>query len=239
MRTLLVSMIACCATLSAAASAQTPALNRAAQTVRTEVNSWGSGTGLAPEYLYALSTMNYVQSRLSSANYAALMAGSNPPASLDAEQCLTLEAGLCGSHVDTFDKVLAACAFPVRRRAVEWYLHDEKARNNRNHVAAEVFYASRWHLFDVTSCTIVPAEHAKAQDDLLGAEELMAAAKRDGAWRPRILSNAAAVWNRQAQSGHYDAMEQFKWPDVDVLYARSGTIHLRPDREGATYDLSN
>src|ERR1019366_4115213 len=100
----------------------TPFLDRAASIVTAEAESWGKESGLAPEYLYALSAMNHVQTNLSPGNYDGLAKSGQIPRLMTAEMCLQSGAGLCGSHVDAFERILDRCKIPVKRRTVEFYL---------------------------------------------------------------------------------------------------------------------
>ncbi len=61
------------------------------------------------------------------------------PSRLSPEQCVELEAGLCGRHVDRFDKIFRKSLPDAKLRSVEFYVHDEKDDKNFNHVVIEVF----------------------------------------------------------------------------------------------------
>src|SRR5262249_15528529 len=141
--------------------------------------------------------MNYVQSHVRPSNYLTLVSNKRLPANMNAEKCLELEAGICGSHVETFHKVMENCDITVKRRSVEFYLHDEVNEKNSNHIAVEVFYGGRWRFFDVTSGTVFLRPGAKKQDDLLSAIEIRELAKASETWRDLMVTNAANDWCRR------------------------------------------
>src|SRR5437899_3795878 len=85
----------------------TPLLDRAAKHVNLEVESWPENSGYAPEYLVALSAMNYVHNAVNASKYSLLRRRQQIPATLDAEKCLALNIGMCGNQMDVFDKILA------------------------------------------------------------------------------------------------------------------------------------
>jgi hypothetical protein len=206
----------------------------AAEVVNDDVQSWGNDCGLAPEYLYALSAMDYVQNTLSTGRFRVLSLKRQLPQRLDAETCLFLRAGCCGNHVETFDKVLGRCQFPVKRRGVEFYLHNEASAANSSHVAAEVYYKGGWHFFDVICGTFFVRRGAKTQDDLLSLEEIRGLIARGEPWRDLAVVNSGAVWRRQAVLSGNDPYWALTWPETDVLLGHAGTIRLFADATDKT-----
>ena len=217
----------------------TPALDRAVDFVNSEAESWGAHHGLAPEYLHALSAMNYIQATVSGSRHTFLRKKQQLPATLDAETCLSLHLGQCGNQMDAFDKILRRCRVATKRRSAEFYLHDEKNDNNGSHVVAEVYYKGGWHLFDITAGTVFLRRGAKSQDDLLSAEEIRALIKGGQPWRDLAIANNASVARRQLAWDNTDANAYLDWPDADLVLGRTGTIHLRADSSGKKYCLQH
>jgi hypothetical protein len=215
-----------------------PAVVQAAAGVNLEIQAWRTAD-VATEYKYALSTMNCVQSRLSSGRLARLrtIAPFLLPGSTEA--CLEVGAGICGNHVQAFEDVLAATGAGVRRRSVEFYLHDEGRARNRNHVAVEVYWANAWHFFDVTWGTYFLRPGARAPDDVLSAAELCALARAGRPWRELAVTNATNPWYRDSLAVGRDPFEYLAWPDTDLLSDGPGTIRLRPTAAGDGYSLQN
>ncbi len=219
------------------ARAQSPRLGEAAKFVRAEVSWWSGNPPLAPEYLHALSAMNYVQGRLLPANYQILKRDKKLPAVFGPEQCLALQAGLCGNQVQTTCAILKRSLPGIKRRSVEFYLHDEPHNANRNHVTLEVFYAGGWHYFDVTTGTVFRAPGAKRPDEVLSIEQIRAIAKAGGDWRSLAVTNDNNPWVQAVRYAGADPFEPIAWPDTDLLVARSGTLHLRPRADGSGFDI--
>lgn len=200
---------------------------------------WGNPPGYAPEYLYALATMNYVQAKLSPANHFRLTTAGRLPALLDPEKCLEVEAGLCGHHVDTFDKVFKKCLPKATLRAVEFYLHDEKNGMNRNHVVIEVLYKQHWRFFDVSWGTFFLRRNAEGADDVLSVDQVRALARAGRSWRDLGITNASQIGFRRYLFAQADPFDYLYWPDTDLLVAPESTIHLRPDAGKTSYSLQN
>src|ERR1051326_3063058 len=144
-----------------------------------------------------MSAMNYVQAVLSPDRYAALLSRGQLSPTMDPEHCLKLEAGICGNHVETCNKILERCKIPIKRRAVEYYLHDEQHNNNQSHVALEIYYGNGWHLFDITAGTVFVRRNAKSQDDLLSTAEIKSLIEQGQPWRDLAVTNAANSWCRK------------------------------------------
>lgn len=222
----------------ASAAVETP-LDRAARAVRVEVEFTGTPPDIAPEYLYAMSTMNYVQGRLSAANYSRLQRDRNLHAVLDAEKALELQAGLCNTHVDVFDKIIKKCQPQLKCRAVEFYLHEEQAGKNRTHIVAEVFYKGSWRLFDVTWGTVFLRPGAKSADDLLSWNEIHALVEAKKPWRELASTNVHNDGYRRYLYAKVDPLDHFAWADTDVLVEPIGTIQLRPDAAKSKYSFES
>jgi hypothetical protein len=206
-----------------------------------ESDSSAGPADIATEYKYALSTMNYVQSRLSSAKRLRLAAIDPLRLPGSTEACLEVGAGICGNHVQAFEDILAATGAAVRRRAVEFYLHDEGRDKNRNHVAVEVYWGGAWRYFDVTWGTYFVRPGATARDDILSAVEVRELARAGRPWRELAVTNATNPWYRYALAVGRDPFEYLVWPDTDVLADGPGTIRLRPTAAAAGdgYSLQN
>ena len=132
----------------------TPHTDRAVQLIRRQAAHLSEGNAaVAPEFFTSLATANFVQSRLSSLNYALLLSKQEPlPATV--EDCLRLKAGICGNHVATFLEMVHRLG--LRARPVEFYLRGDQPQKNSSHICAEVFYQGAWRMFDITWGTYFP-----------------------------------------------------------------------------------
>ncbi len=217
----------------------TSPIDLAAEVVNADAQSWGDTCGLAPEYRYALSAMDYVQNTLSTGRFRLLSRTRQLPDPLNAERCLLLRAGSCGNHVETFDKVLSRCEFSVKRRGVEFFLHDETNGNNSSHVAAEVYYKGGWRFFDVICGTFFVRRGATTQDDLLSVTEIRDLIACGEPWQDLAVVNAGAVWRRQNLEINHDPYWALTWSETDVLLGHTGTIRLRADASKTRYSLES
>ena len=197
-----------------------PHLAKAIETIHKQVEWFGPNPEkYSREFLYGLATMNHVQSRLSPLNYSILVkANKKPP--LNTEECLALEAGICGSQVQAFLAIVKQ--FGIRARPVEFYLRGSIPAKNHSHICAEVFYDDGWHFFDVTWGTFYRRPDGKV-DGLMSWTEIRQAND------PRNLAttNRSDLWYQQWCAARLDPFEYVDWSEMDVLTGRTGTIHLR------------
>lgn len=102
--------------------------------------------GSNTSYPIALSVMNYVNGRVSSANYAYLLAHGNPTGS-DVEDILARQAGICQGAQLAFKQI--GDQIGLRSRYVYvWYSRGTGPVGG--HATIEVFYGAGWHMFDPT-----------------------------------------------------------------------------------------
>ena len=93
---------------------------KAIETIRKQVQWFGPNPEkYSREFLYGLATMSHVQSRLSPLNYSILVKA-NKKLPRNTEECLALEAGICGNQVQAFLAIVKQ--FGIRARPVEFYL---------------------------------------------------------------------------------------------------------------------
>jgi len=122
------------------------------------------------EYVLSLVTMNYVVGHVSAPMFGRLVT-INPEAAprgddvvTVAERSLALGAGICGNAAATFAAILDRLG--VENRSVQFYF------DSGNHIAAEVFYAGRWHYFDPTWGTFYRAPAGAAPAAVLSVDEI-------------------------------------------------------------------
>ena len=136
------------------------------------------------------------------------------------DECLSQEAGICGSQIATF--LVLAERLGIRARSVEFYLQGETPDENSSHICAEVFYKEDWHFFDVTWGTVF-RKPGTDRDDVLSITEILAAE----AAHDLADSNQTDLWFQQWTEAGFDPLVYVDWKPIDVLRGHSGTIHLR------------
>ena len=204
----------------------TPFTDRAVAQVRRQADHLARGNrSVAAEFFSSLATANFVQSRLSSLNYSVLSATKQKlPSSV--EECLRLNAGICGNHVAAFLEI--ARRLDLRARPVEFYFRGAQPETNHSHICVEVFYGDRWRLFDITWGSYFRRPDG-ALDDLADIAALRAD-RRSRAW---AITNQSDLWYQQWKTSGLDPLEYLDDPRVDILRGRRGTIHLEPaERKG-------
>jgi len=205
----------------AAQESATPATDTAVKSIRQQMEQLaGAGPGLSPEYVFAVATMNHVQSRLSSLNYSVLTKSSKP-VPRNVEECFQLEAGICGNHIAAFLEI--ARRLKVRARPVEFYLHGETPRQNHNHICVEVFYRDKWRLLDVTWGTVYRTPGGTV-DELASITEI----RKDPRSRTWAVTNQNDLWYQQWKASGLDPLEYVDYRQLDLLRGRAGTIRLVP-----------
>lgn len=219
MRTLITLLLILLTRLAIADQPATPRTDEATRTIRRQVKQLSNRhSGIAPEYLFSVATLNYVQSRLSSLNYSARKTDKQPlPANV--EQCLEMQAGICGNHIATFLEL--AGRLNIRARPVEFYIHGKTPAKNHNHICVEVFYNDRWQFFDITWGTFF-RKPAGPLDNLASIDEIRANADS----RKWAITNNTDVWYQQWKAAGLDPLEYIDHRQVDVLRGRAGTIRL-------------
>ena len=207
--------------------APTPHTDRAVVLVRQQADHLARGRkSVSADFFSSLATVNFVQSRLSSLNYSQrATAEQKLPTSV--EECLQLNAGICGNHVATFLKI--ARRLELRARPVEFYFRGERPDTNHSHICAEVFYKKRWRLFDITWGTFF-RRPGNDLDDLAGIEELRSH-RMSRAW---AITNQSDLWYQQWTATGLDPLEYLDHSRVDILRGRNGTIHLEAADRNAT-----
>jgi len=203
---------------------RTPRLDQAVKSIREQVAWFGERPkGYSREFLAAVATMNYVQSRVSSLNYA-LLVKAKKPLPTTAEEHLGLQAGICGGQVMTFREILNRLG--VRNRPIEFYIRGRTRAGNRGHIGAEVFYAGKWRFFDVTWGTYYSrsGKANKRVDNLLSIKEVLATkdAKR------LAVTNRSDLWFQQWTANRLDAFEYVTASQMDLIVGRGGVVRLRP-----------
>ena len=204
-----------------AQQASTPATDAAEMTIRQQVKQLaGTLPGLSREYVFAVATMNYVQSQLSSLNYSRLAINKTPlPGTV--EECFQQKAGICGNQIAAFLQI--AGRLKVRARPVEFYVHGETPEKNHGHICAEVFYRQKWRLIDVTWGTLYRIPGG-AIDELASITEI----RGDRRSRRWAVTNETDLWYQQWKASGLDPLEYIDLDQIDILRGRAGTIRLAP-----------
>jgi hypothetical protein len=199
----------------------TPHLDQAVELVRDQVSWFGpKPQRVSREFLCAVAVMNFVQSRVSPLNYAVLSKGGKV-LPRTAEEYLTARAGICGGQVMTFREILDR--LDIRNRPVEFYMRGPSKAENHSHIGAEVFYADKWHFFDITWGTFFRS--GDGIDDVLSIGEIR---KTDNV-EDLAVTNHSDLWFQQWKSGGLDPFEYITWKETDVIVGRDGIVILRPD----------
>jgi hypothetical protein len=207
--------------LASAAAQDTPATDRIVQQVRLQAEQLGGARpGLSAEHVLAVAIMNQVQSRVSSLNYS-LLSKQGKPLPTNVEECLQMEAGICGNHIATFLEI--ARRLKLRCRPVEFYVHGEKPAQNHSHICVEVFYRDKWRLLDVTWGTYYRLPDGP-RDELASIDEIRAS-KRSRGW---AVTNETDLWYQQWKASGLDPIEYIDFANVDILRGRAGAIRLVP-----------
>ena len=202
----------------------TPHLDQAVKSIREQVDWFGDQPdGYSREFLAAVATMNYVQSRVSPLNYS-LLVKRGQPLPTTAEEYLASRAGICGGQVMTFREILNRLG--LRNRPVEFYLRGHTPAENHSHIGAEVFYADKWHFFDITWGTFYrPGDEAsKPVDNVLSISEVLAAEDA----RQLAVTNRSDLWFQQWTANRLDPFEYLTASKMDLIVGRSGVVTLRP-----------
>jgi len=207
-------------------SPQTPYTDRAVEQIRRQAKHMARGNrSVSAEFFSSLATANFVQSRLSSLNYS-ILSTTKQKLPGNVEDCLRLNAGICGNHVAAFLEI--AERLGLRARPVEFYFHGAQPQKNHSHICTEVFYGDRWRMFDITWGTYFP-KPGGARDDLADIDALRAN-RRSREW---AITNQSDLWYQQWKASGLDPLEYLDHSRVDILRGRKGTIHLRASgREG-------
>tara|TARA_B100000029_G_scaffold25552_1_gene25161 strand:+ start:2286 stop:3413 length:1128 start_codon:yes stop_codon:yes gene_type:complete len=215
----------------AAEPTETPHTDRAVAQIRQQAAHLAKGRRLiSADFFRSLATANFVQSRLSSLNYA-IRAAAKEPLPTNVEESLKWNAGICGNHVAAFLEI--AQRIGLRARPVEFYFRGTRPEKNHSHICVEVYYAKRWRLFDVTwgTCFRKPDD---ALDNLIDIETL----RTNPQVREWAVTNQSDLWYQQWTASGLDPLEYLDHARMDILRGRQGTIRLeaidrQPDE--ATY----
>lgn len=200
---------------------ETPATEQAVRQIQLQADRLADvRPGLSRAYVTALAIMNHVQSRVSSLNYSLRStAGEKLPTSV--EECLQMEAGICGNHIAVFLEI--ATRLKLRSRPVEFYFHGDTPAQNHSHICVEVFYREKWRLLDVTWGTYYRLPVGPG-DNLASIDEVRASL-RSRRW---AVTNESDLWYRQWKASGLDPLEYVDHEKVDILRGRRGTIRLSP-----------
>jgi hypothetical protein len=202
----------------------TPKLDDAVNSIREQVDWFGERpNGYSREFLTAVATMNYVQSRVSPLNYS-LLVKAKKPLPTTAEEYLASQAGICGGQVMTFLELLNRLG--VRNRPVEFYLRGQTRAENHSHIGTEVFYADKWHFFDITWGTFYRRgdQARKRVDDVLSISEILATEEA----RQLAVTNRSDLWFQQWTANGFDPFEYLTASQMDLIVGRGGVVTLRP-----------
>lgn len=180
------------------------------------------------QYLTALATMNYVQSRVSSTQYGYLAKWSPKQVPTTDQACLTSGAGICGNQVSVFLNL--AKRLDLRARSVEFYWKSPRGVPS-SHVAAEVEVGDRWEFFDVTWGTVYKRDAARSRGSLeaLSIAELMALPNPRAY---RITNESVLAYQCMVAAG-FDAFEYLDHAK-SVIVGKEGVIHSSLDDDVAT-----
>ena len=205
---------------SAQAETLTPHTDRAVQFIRRQAAHLSEGNAaVAPEFFTSLAAANFVQSRLSSLNYALLLS-SQEPLPVTVEDCLRVKAGICGNQVAAFLEMVQRLG--LRARPVELYLHGDRPQQNSSHICAEVFYRDAWRMFDITWGTYFPQPDS-VRDDLADIEQLRSQPHS----RHWAVTNESDLWYQSWKASGLDPFAYLLAKEVDILRGTRGSIHLR------------
>ena len=128
----MLSPLAC----SAAEPTTTPHNDRAVAQIRQQAAHLAKGRRLiAADFFRSLATANFVQSRLSSLNYA-VRAAAKEPLPTNVEESLKWNDGICGNHVAAFLEI--AQRLGLRARPGEVYFRGTRPEKNHSHHWVEV-----------------------------------------------------------------------------------------------------
>ncbi|MBP90460.1 MAG: hypothetical protein CMJ64_27765 [Planctomycetaceae bacterium] len=215
----------------------TPRLDQAVKSIREQVAWFGERPKrYSREFLAAVATMNYVQSRVSPLNYS-LLAKAEKPLPSNAEEYLASQAGICGGQVMTFREILDR--LDVRNRPVEFYMRGSTRAENHSHIGAEVFYADKWHFFDITWGTYYRSEEpSKCIDNVLSISEVLAT--KDA--KSLAVTNRSDLWFQQWTANSLNPFEYLTAKQMDLIVGRSGVVTLRPtddEQLGQVYIATN
>jgi hypothetical protein len=203
---------------------QSPQLDEAVTSIRDQVDWFGERPiSYSREFLTAVATMNYVQSRVSPLNYS-LLVKAKKPLPITAEEYLAAQAGICGGQVMTFLQILNRLG--IRNRPVEFYIRGQTRAENHSHIGAEVFYADKWHFFDITWGTYYRrgGQASTRVDDVLSISEILATEKT----RQLAVTNLSDLWFQQWTTNGLDPFEYLTANQMDLIVGRGGVVTLRP-----------
>ena len=198
-----------------------PHLKRAVEVIRRQIGWFGATPSqYSREFLAAVATMNYVQSRVSPLNYSLLIQNRDKLPS-EPEAYLKSGAGICGGQVMTARAILNQLG--IRNRPVEFYLHGKSPSGNQSHIGIEVFYEGQWHFFDITWGTFFRHQEVESDKVLPIGEVLMAENAAALA-----VTNTSDLWYQQWTTAGLDPFAYIKTTEKDVVVGGNGTIHLQP-----------
>jgi hypothetical protein len=201
---------------------------RSLRIISRDVEYVSAGRAQVRDAAVAISTLNYVQSHISSTQYGYL--SSTDPGSLpvSVEECLIQNAGICGNQVEAFMLLVTRLGLQARSVKFFWENRDGKAVS---HIAAEVKFGGKWRYFDVTWGTFFVSRPETVDRthgyDILAFDEVMAL--REPA-KHRITNQSALSYWLQIQSG-LDPFEYIK-ANKSILFGENGSVRLVPKREG-------
>jgi len=168
-----------------------------------------------PQYTFyaALSAMNYVQHRLSSARFSYLNKQGDIILPNTVQDSLDQEIGICGNHTQVFIEILNELNLPCRDVQVYY-----KSENNItvNHIFPEVFWDDAWHMFDVTWGWFpydVRPELVLNFDQIKGNKPYNRLTNQTNSW-------AYAVWRNSGDN----ITEYVRRQDYGILYDGGGVI---------------
>ena len=174
----------------------------------------------------AMKSMEYIQANVSSARYS-YEKRSNPTEFIkprDANEALSRGIGICGNHIAVFVAIMEELNIDVR--TVKFFY--ETAPGVRvSHIAAEVFYDSSWHLFDVTWGAYYTSQDG---NNILSIMNVLTNKQR------KTHINNSNIWfsNSKNKSG-IDNVLSYLHSDVDVVIDNKGIIRVYSKKIGDTY----
>ncbi|MFL5926228.1 MAG: transglutaminase domain-containing protein [Gaiellaceae bacterium] len=175
-------------------------------------------------YLEALATMSYVVGHVSAPAYGYMASRDEPlPGFLGpplVESTLSKGAGVCGHASQTMLALLAHLG--VRGRLSLIYFSTPTAAQN-SHAAVEVFYNSRWHLFDPTWGRFYRRPKSKPWQ-ILSAHAVLAMSPEERA--VSAVYHQTLLWTQ--------VVSQSRSVSVETGFAVFDLPHVRLDVDGKT-----
>lgn len=178
----------------------------------------------------ALSTMNYVQSRLSPLVWGNIYKTTGRRLN-GVEECFCAEAGICGNHVKAFLRIVER--FELKARYLQLYNIDSQGNN---HAAVEVWFNDKWNYMDVTWGTFFRRPRAQSYE-LLSFDEL----RHHPDASDLAVTNASNMQYQHYEAAGLEPLAYLRSTTVDRVAGGRGTIRLHPRRDGAIlrYSLAN